>query len=114
MQPRLPTGGRGRKMGCLGHFAQRGHPALVIDLSRCAEVVAQALEEAGRRKWPNLGATSSHRYGGISVWTHDENGPDTLPVERVQVALILQPHHTLASSLDGHMAPLLTVPRDRK
>src|SRR5207244_5702306 len=112
MQARFPTGGRGRKIVCLGHFAQRGHPALVIDLSRCAEVVAQALEEAGRRKWPNLGATSSHRHGGIRVWTHDENGLDSLLVEREQVALILQQHHTLAGSLQGNLAAFMVVPRD--
>src|SRR5437879_12940247 len=50
----------------------------------------------------------------IRVWTHDENGLDSLLVEREQVAFILQQHHTLAGSLQGNLAAFLVVPRDGK
>ena len=111
LKPRFPPDGRGDEVGRVEDLRQRRDAVVDEHGGAAAQRVRQPLHEAGRRERPHLGAAAADRDRRVGVRTDERDGLQLLPVERQQLAVVLQQHQAGAGRVERHRAPLFAVER---
>ena len=111
--PWLSVLGRGGdEVGRVEDLRQRRDTVVDEHRGAAAQRVRQPLQEAGRRQRPHLGAAAADGDRRVGVRADERDGLQLLPVERQQIAVVLQQHQAGAGGVERHRATLLVVERE--